>query len=31
MQQETMKAGVLVGEKQIEIKEIPVPEVTPPA
>lgn len=29
MQKETMKAGVLVGEKQIEIKEIPMPKVTP--
>lgn len=26
--QKTMKAGVLVGERQIEIKEIPMPEVT---
>lgn len=28
MHQETMKAGVLTGEKQIEIKEVPVPEMT---
>lgn len=26
---EYMKAGVLTGEKQIEIKEVPVPEIAP--
>ena len=29
MSQETMKAGVLVGPQQIEIKQVPVPEMSP--